>query len=301
MIKKINAIALLILFFMMLIYGNLNYEMSMQALKIWFEKLVPSMFVVMVLVKLMFSLSILSWATKPFSPLFSHCFHMSKQSVSYLFAIMFLGFPSSAAFLNDQVKQGNLLIQDAKRLILTCSFATPGFVIMTCGTVLYHSSTLGIWLFLIQIISGLILLFFTRSKTITSIQTSKTTISLMDALKTSMIDSGMTLFMIGGYLMLCMSIAALLTQFLPTNLQMVLRTVIEFSSGSILISTFPFSIQAQLILLSSLLSFGGFCVHLQVMCMSNECKLSYPTYLRYRILQAVISALLTYLLLPLFL
>lgn len=292
--------AALIIFLLMLVYGNLNYEMSVQALKIWFEKLVPSMFVIMVIVKLMFSQSILSWCTKPFAPLFSYVFQLSKQSVSYVFAMMFLGFPSSAAFLNEQVKQGTCLPQDAKRLIMACSFATPGFVIMTCGTVLFHSSALGICLFGIQLLSGFILLFLSRSKYITSGQTSMNTVSFMTSLKTSIVDSGKTLYLIGGYLMLCMSIGALLVQFLPSVLQMAFRIVIEFSSGSILISTLPIPLRLQLVLLSALLSFGGFCVHLQVMCMSDACALSYRKYLICRIFQALVSAAITYMLFPFF-
>ncbi len=300
MLKKISAMMLLLVFLLMLIYGNLNYDMSIHALKIWFEKLVPSMFVIMVVVKLMFSQSILSWCTKPFAPIFSHVFHISKQSISYVFAMMFLGFPSSAAFINEQVKQGACLPQDAKRLILSCSFATPGFVIMTCGTVLYHSSTLGIWLFCIQLLSGFILLFLSRSHDITSRQTSAAPLPFMTSLKTSIIDSGKTLYLIGGYLMLCMSIGALLVQFLPIVLQMFLRIVIEFSSGSLLISSLPISLRLQLALLSALLSFGGFCVHLQVMCMCDACALSYRKYFICRILQAILSASITYVFFPFF-
>ena len=244
------------------------------------------MFVIMVVVKLMFSQSILSWCTKPFAPIFSHVFHISKQSISYVFAMMFLGFPSSAAFINEQVKQGACLPQDAKRLILSCSFATPGFVIMTCGTVLYHSSTLGIWLFCIQLLSGFILLFLSRSHDITSRQTSAAPLPFM--------------YLIGGYLMLCMSIGALLVQFLPIVLQMFFRIVIEFSSGSMLISSLPISLRLQLALLSALLSFGGFCVHLQVMCMCDACALSYRKYFICRILQAILSASITYVFFPFF-
>lgn len=287
--KKIMSCLLVAIFSLLLFYGGLSYRMSFEALTIWFEKLVPSMFCVMVLVKMMFSLGILNALSKPFAPLFAFLFHIDKQSAAYVLAAIFLGFPAGADFINSQVADHRLSKEAGQRFIYTCSFATPGFVIMTCGAVLFQSTAIGVKLFLIQIFSGLLLLFFTRSHIILAFASPASSPSFMSALRTSMLQSGTTLYMIGGYLLLCMSISAILTQYLPMFLQLPVRIIAEFSSGSILLCALPYPPKILFMFLSMLLSFGGFCVHMQVISMSKDTQLSYPLYFLFRILQACIS------------
>lgn len=288
--KKILAGLLCVIFVLLLTFGGLNYEMSMAALTIWFEKLVPSMFGIMVFVKVMFSLGILRMFAIPLGKVFGPLFRVDQDSFTYVIAMLFLGFPAGAAFIDEQVKNHRLSVSAGRRLINSCSFATPGFVIMTCGSVLFHSVHIGITLFLIQIIAGLCMLFLTRGTAIKdSFQPYHTHSSFMNILSDAMLDSGKTLYMIGGYLMLCMSICAVLVQGFPDFIQSPLRIISEFSSGAVLISEMDDPINSLLMILSMLLSFGGLCVHMQVMSMSDHCELSYGRYLSYRIIQAMIA------------
>lgn len=294
--KKLLALCIGIIFVLLLSYGSLNYEMSKLALTIWFEKLVPSMFGIMVLVKLMFYTGILQIIAYPFGVVLGRLFRIEPDSFLYVIAMIFLGFPAGAAFIADQVSQQRLEERAGKRLINTCSFATPGFVIMTCGSVLFHSVRIGFLLFLIQVISGLLLLLFTRKTVIHKTSLSTSSMPFMSALSKSMLESGTTLYMIGGYLMLCMSMFSVLTQFLPISFQLPIRILSEFSSGAVLLSETSLSLKLQLVLLSMLLSFGGLCVHMQVMSMGSSCHLSYRSYCQYRIIQALLSGILTFLL-----
>lgn len=234
--KKLLALCIGIIFVLLLSYGSLNYEMSKLALTIWFEKLVPSMFGIMVLVKLMFYTGILQIIAYPFGVVLGRLFRIEPDSFLYVIAMIFLGFPAGAAFIADQVSQQRLEERAGKRLINTCSFATPGFVIMTCGSVLFHSVRIGFLLFLIQVISGLLLLLFTRKTVIHKTSLSTSSMPFMSALSKSMLECGTTLYMIGGYLMLCMSMFSVLTQFLPISFQLPIRILSEFSSGAVLLS-----------------------------------------------------------------
>lgn len=292
--KKVMSCLLVVIFSLLLFYGSLSYQMSFEALTIWFEKLVPSMFCIMVLVKMMFSLGILEVLAKPLTPLCDFLFHIDKQGAAYLLATIFLGFPAGADFINTQVEQAYLSKEAGRRLIYTCSFATPGFVIMTCGAVLFQSTTIGVQLFLIQILSGLLLLFLTRHHHIHVNRSTVPSLSMMHALRNAMFQSGTTLYMIGGYLLLCMSISAILTQYLPMFLQLPIRIIAEFSSGSILLCTLPYPPKILLMFLSMLLSFGGFCVHMQVVSMAEDTQVSYPIYFLFRIAQACISFMIAW-------
>lgn len=293
--KKIASFLILLIFALVLSFGSLSYQISLDALTIWFEKLVPSMFTVMVLVKVLFEQGILHWIAKPIGFLFAPVFHIEADSFSYVLASIFLGFPAGASFINQEVEAQHLQPQEGQRLIYTCSFATPGFVIMSCGAVLFQSTWIGLQLFLIQILTGLILLFLTRKTWIHGTCIHHDAPSIMTSLKSAIQESGITLYMIGGYLMLFMSIAAILVQFVPESMQMPLRILSEFSSGTVLISTLPMTRFTSLLMTCMLLSFGGFCVHMQVMSMAKGTHLHYSSYLGYRILQALLSGILAYL------
>lgn len=293
--KRIVSFCILLLFVLVLTFGSLSYQISLDALVIWFEKLVPSMFAVMVLVKVIFHQGILHYLAKPIGYLLAPIFHIEADSFAYVVASIFLGFPAGANFINQEVEEGHLQEKEGRRLIYTCSFATPGFVIMSCGAVLFQSTQIGFQLFFIQLLSGFVLLFFSRSTWICASCTHDTSASLIITLKTAIQESGITLYMIGGYLMLFMSVSAILVQFVPDCLQLPLRILAEFSSGTVLLSALPCTRFGILVLTSMLLSFGGFCVHMQVMSMANHTSIQYVNYLGFRILQTLVSGILAYL------
>lgn len=295
--KRWLTVGLCLLLIALLRYGSLNVEQSTEALTMWFETLVPSLFCVMVTVKVIFSFRSFDWLAKPFALLFSRLLRMNEQSFPYLVALSFLGFPAGAAFINDAVAHHRFTPKEGQRLIYTCSFATPGFVILTVGSVLFQSVSIGVGLFFIQLCSGVILLFLTRRQTIQangSIAAENR--SRSQILGSAVMESGKTLYMMGGYLMLCMSISAIVLQFLPADIQVTLRILTEFSSGTMQLATMDLSLLWRLVAISMLLSFGGFCVHMQVLSFSEETRLRYFYYLTFRIVQAMISGILAYVL-----
>lgn len=295
--KRWLTVCLSILFILLLRHGSLNFEQSTKALKLWFETLVPSLFCMMVLVKVMFAFHAFDWLAKPLSWLCSRLFAINEQGFPYLVAMMFLGFPAGAAFINDAVVHHKLKPIEGQRLINTCSFATPGFVVLTLGSVIYQSVAIGMWLFLIQLCSGWILLIFTRKQSIhVKGAISSVDRSFMQALGSAMLDSGKTLYMMGGYLMLCMSTTSIILTLLPALFQFPIRILTEFSSGTMLLAAMEAPLAYQLIAISMLLAFGGLCVHLQVLCFSEATRVKYAHYLGFRILQAIIAGILAYVL-----
>jgi len=293
--NKILSFSLLAIFTLMLWYGSLNFEKSMDALILWFETLVPSLFCIMVIVKVMFAFGALDLLVKPIALVCEPLFHIAKKSVSYVVALLFLGFPAGAAFIDNEVKKGSLTKAEGERLLITCSFATPGFVILTVGTMLFKSTAIGLVMFLIQCCSGLLLLFCTRKQSITAIRQKQHTTSFVHTIGEAMRESGKALYMMGGYLMLCMSLTGILLQFLPPALQFLITVVAEFSNGTIILSSLSLSLRMRLTLVSMLLSFGGFCVHMQVLCMSDHVEMRYGKYLCFRLIQALLSGMLAHL------
>lgn len=291
--KSIFQLMLILLLLIVLWYGKSNFESSKKALVLWFETLVPSMLCVMVLVRVIFAYGGLALIAKPFAFFLAKPLNMSRKSFVYVMAMLLLGFPAGAAFINEEVKKGCLHQKEGERLLYACSFATPGFIIMTLGNAVFHDIKIGLFLFAIQFISGLLLLFITRKQPIDAKPAgNKQEPVFARVLAQAIKDSGITLYLMGGYLMLCMSCIPLITQLLPELLELPLTVISEFSSGCIKLASLPLSDRSLTLLIAMLLSFGGFCVHMQIMCMSEAIAPLYHKYLCCRILQVLLSALL---------
>lgn len=294
--KYLIAVSLLVLLGMMLCFGDINFERSLYALRLWFETLVPSLFVIMVLVKVLFAFHCFDWLMRPLAWLIAPLLGIGKHSMSYVAALMLLGFPAGAAFIDQEVAMGRLNEAQGKRLVYTCSFATPGFVIMTLGSVLFGNVKIGLVLFVIQLLAAFVLLLLTRKQIIPDIGDCQNVPPFVSTLKTAMLDSGKALYMMGGYLMLCISICGVLLPFFPAFLQTPLAVITEFSSGCVSLAALSLSLPLRLMLISMLLSFGGLCVHMQVISMSEHIALSYGTYLCFRILQSAVTGIIAYVL-----
>ena len=218
---------------------------------------------------------------------------MDKGAWNLVLCTMFLGFPTGSLFVDEAVRDGTLSRHDASRLLYCCCFPTPGFVIISCGIVFFKSLHIGLLLFVLQLLSGLLLLLLTRKHTIHTIPTAvASSQSFMRHLSSAITESGISLYMIGGYLMLFTSVTAVLFSFLPELPALIVRSLAEFSSGIVLINITPFSNIQRMLLTSFLLGFAGFCVHMQIMSMVEQVPLRYPVFLLFRILQGLISVAL---------
>ena len=129
--KSIFQLMLILLLLIVLWYGKSNFESSKEALVLWFETLVPSMLCVMVLVRVIFAYGGLALIAKPFAFFLAKPLNMSRKSFVYVMAMLLLGFPAGAAFINEEVKKGCLHQKEGERLLYACSFATPGFIMIS--------------------------------------------------------------------------------------------------------------------------------------------------------------------------
>ncbi len=292
--KKISSFFLLVIFFLSLCMGQLTFTYTKDALILWFEKLVPSLFISMVLVRILFEQQVLQIICKPFHMIIEKIFRIDENSFTLVVSSIFLGYPTGSILIDQQVQQGSLSHQSAKRLLYTCSFATPGFIIMSCGVVLFHSPSIGWKLLFIQLLCGFILLFFTRSVPVISRPTQQKIPTFMQSLSKALLESGKTLYLIGGYLMLFMTLTSLIFHFLPEPLSFFLRSLSEFSSGIISIASTSLPQACKLIFISMLLGFGGCCVHMQVMNMLEAIHIPYYKYFLYRLAQAILSGIFAY-------
>ena len=275
---------LLLLFY----HGSESILFIQNGLSLWFEKLVPSLFLPMVLLKLLYVRQVFHHVSFPFVCSY---FHINKETIPLLINTILLGFPLGSISIKEAYDRKQLQEKEAKRLLYTCCFASPSFILITCGVVCFHSITIGILLFISQLCSGLLLFRCTKSCQIEALPNTYPITSFPKQLATIMTESGLTLFLIGGYLLFFLTLTNLLSSLLPSFCVPILTLLSEFSTGIFYVTSLPYNPLLQQLLICFILSFAGFCVHMQIFSSVFPIKMSYPKFLCFRIAQGLISCI----------
>ena len=287
--KKLSSILLFFSLILLLCNGTQAIRYSEQALTIWFESLIPSMFVCMVLIRTLYKQQLIARLCPHW---LCHLFHLQSSEMALFISTLLLGFPNGSMLIDEAYAAKQITKASAKRLFLICCFPTPGFVILTCGIHIFHQASIGFLLYFVQVVYGLICLLCyhpRQGERRIDLPAPKTT--WMNDLRTSIVESGVALFMMGGYLMVFMTLSALFLHFIPLSAALPLRIVSEFSSGVFLIQSTTLSLSTCLYLTCALLGFGGFCVHMQIYAMCEHHHASYLSFLAMRCIQAIVTLL----------
>ncbi len=203
------------------------------------------------------------------------------------------GYPVGARLIKTRFLAGVLNETESKRSILFCVNAGPAFVVTAVGYACLKNIKLG-WLLLAAHLLGSIALFLIFNKG--TMQKSKAEIkkeNFLDAFTASAYDSCEAMLQICGWVILFSCLCEIFKQSaLPNTIKDILLASAEITSAV--------TIYHSPIILSFLLGFGGFCVHLQVLSVGQKIRPNYFVFFLSRILHGSISAIACYLLLKIF-
>lgn len=294
--KKLVQLVLLLLFSCILYFGSLTFEASTLGLTIWFEKLVPSLLVAMVIIRMLDEQGALQSLSRLCFGWVQPIFHISSEAFSLVVASFFLGSPAGQILIDDYVKDERLTLEQGKRLGYCVNVSTPSFILITCGAVYLQSFRYGLMIWLGQFLAVLILLFLTRNTSISLARSSTyQQPNLFTSLRRGMTSAGTSLYFIGAYLIFSLVLLNLACMILPASWTLPLQCISEFSLGANNIAALSLSIPTKTILIGLILGFSSFSVHLQVLSLTPHLELSYPRYLLFRFFQTCLIGLFLYL------
>lgn len=196
------------------------------------------------------------------------------------------GYPVGGQNISHAYHEKLLTQQEAKRMLGFCNNAGPAFIFGIAGTLFY--SPLSAWaLWGIHILSALItgaLLPCKSNRQVAANLTSKTTLST--ALKKAVTVMGE----VCGWIVLFRVILAIFDRWflwlLPKTLCAAVHGTLELTNGCHFLYSIP-SEGARFVLCSAFLAFGGLCVAMQTVSVTNE--LGAGWYFPGKILQAIVS------------
>lgn len=275
---KKNLIYLPILLFIILLFINYNIvlDSTILATNIWLYKVFPYLFIMIIINNVLINLNF---------------YQIFKNPSSYILIMSILsGSPTSAVIISNLYINKIIDKNYANTSLLFAYFANPLFLYTILNSI-FKDNYITIKIIIIHYISNLFIYFINKKKlNIYSINEYKNlTFNLSNSIKESINTNLMVLGAIIFYLVI--SNIIINTFNMPYYLSLLFRGLLEMTQGlNFLINNKVIYKEVFTIIF---LSFGGLSIHTQVKCILDEVNLKYINFLKGRIMQVIISLILT--------
>ena len=300
--KKINSLTIIILLALIIIYVFTNSKNITTAIfesyELFLKNIFPSLFPMFIISYILVEIKIPEVLGNIFKKPFYKLFKTKKEASFVFFMSMLTGFPSSAKYIESLMNKNLLDEKDANKILQFTFFSNPLFIINTVGIMFLNNIKLG-YIILIShingnIITGLIFRNYNKKEElkeenirqsirelIIKINTTKFFNVLLNAIK----DALSTMILIFGILVTFQIIITMMPK--STIIKGLIEMTIGLKYTSLITNT-----NLKLILSTFFLSFGGLCIHTQIMNILNKKRVKYLPFLLARIIHGITSSIL---------
>ena len=283
--------------------------------------IIPSLFPFFICTNLLINTGFANYLGKYLSPIMLPIFRMNGSCALPIVLGVLSGYPVGAKTTCSLYEKKLISKNEAERLLAFSNNSGPLFILGTIAAIFYHSTYVGVVLFVSHILSaltvGFLLRFYKANKKSTNenyhIIKAENPKDFGVLFTNAVNDSVITTLMICGYVIFFAVLIELFQQFQITGLINLLTGnqftefvpavsggILELTNGIKMLSQTGASIYLKLLLTSFLLGFGGISVYFQVKGIVSRAKLSTKTYLLGKLFQGGISYLITLVLLKRF-
>lgn len=268
---------LLIITFIILIFKNYEIVLksTLEATSIWLNKVFPYLFIMIIIQDLLINLN------------FSSYF---KSTALYIFIMSLLSGSPSGTYIISKLKNQNIITKEyANTCLIFTYFANPLFLYTILNNI-FKNKLITIKLILILYLTNLLLyLFYKKDLPSKGKSINTNDINLSTSIKTSINTTITILGVITFYLILSNIIISEFRIIYPFNI--FFKGFLEMTQG--LTSLININIKFKEVIAITFISFGGLSIHTQVSYILNESSLSYKHFLKGRIIQTILSIILT--------
>ena len=307
MIQKIKNILIILtsLFIIFNLISNptLITRITNYSLSIWVGSLIPSLFPFFVLSDILISYNITSYVPKRLRKILTKLWNTSPSSISIFFLSMLSGFPSNARNIRTYYDNEQISTAEANITLAYTHFANPLFILSTTAIFFLHNKTSGLIilasLYLSNIILGIIFRGYNPSGPNINFNTVSTKSQNFGPIFVSAIKKSIdTLLLILGILTSFLLLASLLINLIDVNTytEVIIKSIIEITMGLKDLGTLSISMMYKTILASTIITFGGLSVHLQVISQLIGTNIKYKYFLYGRIIGSLLALIISFIL-----
>jgi len=321
--KNIIPIIFLLFTICLILFSKSNIQAVKNALNIWINNVVPSLFPFFIATELLNNTNIPRIIGNTFNKVMRPLFNAPGIGAYALFMGIISGYPVGAKIVTNFRKENLCTKEEAERLITFTNNSGPLFILSTVGITLFYDSTVGLLLLFTHILAcisvGIIFRFWKRNvkekRNTDTLSTDITFNSLGEILSKSILSAINSVVLIGGFVVFFAIILSILqkTQILSfiksttipifnllnidTNFIIpILTGVLELTNGVTLISTIANkNLGVNIVACAFLLGFGGISIMLQVLSITSKSDISIKPYILGKLLHGILASFYTFL------
>lgn len=262
------------------------------------EIVIPSLFPFAALTLFLFNCGVLKHVEKVISPISKPLFGLSGKCFCIMLMSFLGGFPVGAKLINELVREKSISRNTALRMLSYSVNPGPAFVIIGIGQTLLNSTVAGTIIYFSGVISSLLMCIMLspkeRRETEIIDPTKVQNMNIADTFVSSVSDACTAVIGICSFVIFFSTVIGITEElFQRTQLTDILLSLLEISNGTVLM-------KGNIFILSFLVSFSGFCVHMQVLSVCKSFKVNYLYFLLQRIVVGLMSTGITFVLLKIF-
>jgi hypothetical protein len=245
--------------------------------------IIPSLLPILIITNIIIQTFCANVFEKIFGFIFSKVFKLPKCCAPAVILGLVGGYPAGAVLTHKLYENGKIDTQTARRIMSFNFGGGLAFTITAVGTVSMGSTKYGVVIYIINIISSLVIccvsaIFCKKSDYYDVAFEHK--MSFADALVESVQSTSQTLINMSVYIILFSALMGII------NIPDSLVPLFEITNGVCSAPTMPVEYCAFF------MSFGGFCIHLQLLSTLRDMGIKYLDFLTFRIIASLLSLLL---------
>ncbi|MDO4812104.1 MAG: sporulation protein [Eubacteriales bacterium] len=280
----------------LLLFPTQSAQAARDAMTLCFQTIIPSLFPFFALSSLFISCGAANDFSYALRGVMRPLFGLSGAGASALTLGLLGGYPVGARTVAELFASGTLPRKEAEHLLGFCNNAGPGFILGMCAGAVFHSPRTGLYLYLVHVVSAILTGIILCRDLPHRAQTRRAEkASSSDAFSVSIIPAAVQSSLSGilnvcAFVVLFMVLLRLLLLLLPSSASChpfypLLLGFVELSNGVAALSCSRLGFT----LCAVLLAWGGLSVHAQTLSVLDTSTLSTRWYWRGKIMQAVLS------------
>ena len=279
-----------------------------QGVNLWATKVLPSLLPFFILTKLLSYTTFVNSAGRILSPITKKLYGVGGVAGYIYFISIVSGYPVGAKLTSDLYEQKAINREQAKAISSFTSTSGPLFILGTVGIGFFNSSRLGIIVLISHLISALLNGLLYRNKEAEFISPAIPKPTSQNQLSDSMYNSVISIMMVGGFIAIFYMGLKLMLQlniFSPIIFLLskcgideqvsasLIAGMIEVTTGLSILGSSSIKLKLSTVLASVLISFGGLSIHAQAFCYLKNFGLKYSHFLKQKVTNAILAALVT--------
>lgn len=300
--KFLTYTGILLITALIIINGEQSILYAKNALNICYDVIIPSLFPFFICSGLLIYSGFCESIARFCRPIMMPLFHVNGSGAAAFVLGILSGYPLGAITTCQLYENRYLSQSEAERLLAFCNNSGPLFILGSVGVSLYASPKLGVSLYLAHILASLtvgILFRFYKKKDYHALtaQIKNPDRSFGEIFSIVMKNSVQNIFIVCAAILFFSVAANLIMQYihLAPWLQSTLTGLMEFVTGTIGIAHSDLTLPYKLALSSAIVGFAGLSVHMQVMGVVAQYKLSLKPYIIGKALHGIFAAIYMYL------